>query len=246
MGVKKDGKTILRAEFEMLKWWGMVFSSPSKASMPYLEEHYAGEYIDKEKGVFAVYGIAAGSKEKGALYSVKGEQVFNLENGIVPEKAASSGFTYRNIKRDTAQQRAVHRFGFVDWKGQEVLPPVYTSINVLKERRLLAKREKESAAGREVHVGLYHASGAAIIPEGVFSNIEPFDEVPDLYLAEWHDTYPTVVEQEALEKTNKRFVLFRVKGNTYAVIHQFTASIVYTRGLGIETGMLKYRENKTE
>lgn len=241
MGVKKDGKTILRAEFEVLKWWGMVFSSSSKASMPYLEEHYAGEYIDEEKGVFAVYGIAAGSKEKGVLYSMKGEQVFNLENGMVPEKAASNGFTYRNIKRDTAQHRAVHTFGFVDWKGQEVLPPVYTSINVLKERRLLAKREKESAAGREAHVGLYHASGAAIIPEGVFSNIEPFDEVPDLYLAEWHDTYPTLAERKAAEMANKQFVLLRVENNTYTIINRFTASVVYHRGLAHETGLLKYR-----
>lgn len=244
IGVKKDGKIVLPARFDLLKWWGMVFPSSSKVGAPYLEEHYAGRHLTKENDVFGVFGIAAGSREKGVLYTMKGEKVFDLENNTAPESAAAIGFTYRIVERDTAQQRTSYKFGFVNWKGQEILPPDYTGIAMLAENYLLVKREKDSARGTEVHFGLYSASGKTIIPEGVFSNIEPFAEVPNLYLAEWHDTYPTLAEQKARETANKPYVLLRIKGNGYTVVHQFTASVVYTRGLNIQTGMLKYRKNK--
>ena len=242
-GVKKAGKIILTAEFDILKWWIMTLSSPSKAAVSYLEKHYAGRYRDNEERTYTVFGIAAGNKEKGILYTMKGNQVIALENKI-PERATSAGFTYRTIERDTIRQRTRYHFGFVNWEGRQVLPPIYTRIQPVSDDQLLVEREIEKAEDVEVHSALYSASGTIIIPEGVFSGIEPLAKIPNLYLAERHGSYPTIAEQKTKTAENKQFVLLEVKGTTYSIKDQFTATMVYTGGLDPLTGMLGYKVKK--
>ncbi|HWL00263.1 MAG TPA: hypothetical protein VNQ55_09960, partial [Parapedobacter sp.] len=240
-GVKKDGKILLPARFELVRWGVTALFSPPKMELAYLKRHFAGRYKENEEELFMVFGIAAGGKEKGILYTMNGEEAIDITERI-PEKATTAGLIYRTIERDTAEDRTVYRFGCVNWKGQDVLPPNYTRIQLLDGNRMLTKREKETARGMEEHVGLYNASGETIIPEGVFSAIEPISNTPNLLLAEWADPYPTKAEQQERELENKDFVLLNIEGNAYTVVQRFTASQVYTRRLDLETGLLKYRK----
>lgn len=242
-GVKKDGKIILPARFDILKWWGMLVSMPSKQAVPYLEEHYAGRYMDREAGLFAALGIAAGDTTNGALYTMKGKKVMDLERNV-PEHARSAGFTYRKIERDTVSKQTSYLFGFVDWDGRHVLPPVYNRIRIVGDSCLLTKRETEKEGVAEELFGLHSVSGRIIIPEGVFSAIEPIAERGNLYLAEWHEVYPSIAEHRANTAENKRFVLIKVDSEAYSVVHQFTASTVHASGLDAETGMLRYRKKR--
>src|SRR5690606_10779124 len=242
-GVKKTGKIILTAEFDILKWWIMTLSSPSKAVVSYLEEHYAGRYRDDEERTYTLFGIAAGDREKGTLYTMKGNKVIPLGNKI-PERATSAGFIYRTIERDSIRQHTSYLFGLVNWEGQQVLPPIYTHIEPVGDDQLLVKREIEKARGSEAHSALYSASGTIIIPEGVFSGIEPLAQIPNLYLAEWQESYPTIAEQKTRTAENKQFVLLEVNGTEYSVKDQFTASTVYTGRLDPLTGMLGYKKKK--
>ncbi|MBK1440011.1 WG repeat-containing protein [Parapedobacter sp. ISTM3] len=243
-GVKRENKIILPAKFDILKWWGMAVFSPSEEAVSYLQEHYAGRYADREAGVFAVLGIAAGNRENGALYTMKGKKVMELEHNV-PEHTHSTGFTYRKIERDTASKRSAYTFGFVNWEGQHILPPNYARIRVLDDGHLLTKRKAETEGGLEEHFGLYNASGEAIIPEGVFSAIEPFAGSSGLYLAEWHETYPSITGRlRAKAAENKRFALIKIEEEAYSVISLFTASTVYISGLDVESGMLQYKKRR--
>jgi len=241
-GVKKNGKVLLPARFDIIKWWSMALFHPPEVELAYLEKHFAGAYKDGSEEVFLVFGIAAGSKEKGILYTMDGKEAIDITRRI-PEKAVPEGFIFRTVKQDTTENRTVYQFGFVNWKGREVLPPDYAHIELLDGNRVLTKKEKQSVRRTEEHLGLYTTSGQVLIPEGIFTTIEPFPDAPNLFLAEWEDRYPTKAERKERETKNKHFVLLKVSADTYSVLQQFTASMVYTRLLDLETGMLKYQKS---
>ncbi|MBC9797224.1 WG repeat-containing protein [Sinomicrobium weinanense] len=244
-GVKKDGSIILLPKFEIVKWWGGALFSPPKESISYLEEHYSGEFDVNVKNLFKLFCIAAGDKEKGMVYTMKGEKVLELGKNSFFE-ATPAGFVHQTAERDTVRQLTRYKTDLTGWKGQVIVPSAEHVIKVLNEKHILTKREKETERGKEEHSGLYNTSGEAVIPEGTFSAIEPFQEVPGFYLAGQHVIYPTVEEQKNREGKNKRFVLLKVEGSAYTIIREFTASKVYPRSLGPETGMLKYRKEKED
>ena len=239
-GVKKDGDVLLPAQFDVLKWWGMPLFSPAEYELDNLKESFAGVYHKGNRNLFLIFGIAAGNREGGVLYSMKGKAVTDLTLRS-PERAVAGGLTYLAIDRKTVG-RTQRRLGVVSWKGEEVLPPNYTHIEPQKGNYLLTRREKETTEGTEEHFGLYTSNGEAIIPEGVFAAIEQIPAAPDLFLAEWGDPYPTKAEQKAKETENRHFVLLHVSGTTYTVRQQFMASMVYVHLLDLETGLLKYRK----
>ena len=240
-GVKKDGDVLLPAQFDVLKWWGIPLLSPPDGGLDHLKEHFAGVYHKGNKDLFLIFGIAAGDKEEGMLYTMEGTAVTNLTFRR-PERAMAGGLVYLDIEqyRTGGTQR---RLGMISWDGAEVLPPDYTSIQPLKGGRLLTKRETETTKGMEEHFGLYTAGGEVVVPEGVFASIEQIPSAPDVFLAEWADPYPTKAEQKAKETENRHFVLLHVSGADYTVRRQFVASTVFVHTLDLGTGLLKYRKN---
>ena len=239
-GVRKDGEVLLAAQFDVLKWWGMPLFSPPDGGLDDLKEHFAGVYHKGNKELFLIFGIAAGNREGGVLYTMEGTAVTDLTHRR-PERAMAHGLVYftmvPNATGDTQR-----RFGVVSWKGEAVLLPNYTHIQPVDGNLMLAKTEKETTNGTEEYIGLYTAGGEVIIPAGVFSTIEQIPDAPDHFLAEWADPYPTKGEQKAREKENRHFVLLSVSDRNYSVRQQFTASMVYTRLFDRETGLLKYRK----
>ena len=150
------------------------------------------------------------------------------------------GFLYLHTTQGTAGL-VEKRYSLVNWKGEELLPPDYHKIEVMKHGHVLVTREKEVPEGVEEHVGLFSPAGGEIIPMGVYSTIKPFFTANRaLYLAAWSDPYPTTREWKEMPDTNKTYVVLEVTGNSSHVVNTFTASTVYVGHLDAETGMLQY------
>ncbi|MBC9795237.1 WG repeat-containing protein [Sinomicrobium weinanense] len=246
-GIKKHGKIILPAEFNLVKWWGAVLPDLSKEHILYLKEQYAGKYSSEENDLFELFCILAGNQEKGAVYTMKGEKVFELgKNSFIDTNPI--GFVCQTTERDTLQQLTQYKTRLINWKGQPILPTDnYPIVKVLNKRYLLTKRIKEAEQGTEELIGLYNASGKTIIPEGTFAFIEPFPEIPDFYLAEKPTLSPTIPgEQKDSAHKNKHFAIIKVEGDTYSITNEFNASMVYPLFLGTENDMLKYRIEKED
>ncbi len=247
-GLKKGNDVLIPPRHEQLRFVSGVVLFPRAADIPVLERHYGGLYRDKEKGICDVFAVVSAGKltQEGAMqYSLSGEiSLPAAEEANGGKKLVSAinalGFLYLHTTRGTAGL-VEKRYSLVNWKGEELLPPDYHKIEVMKHGHVLVTREKEEPEGVEEHVGLFSPAGGEIIPMGVYSTIKPFFTANRaLYLAAWSDPYPTTREWKEMPDTNKTYVVLEVTGNSSHVVNTFTASTVYVGHLDAETGMLQY------
>lgn len=241
-GVKLEDKIILPASFDIIRWWGSLIEAPQEAAVSYLKTHFAGRYRAGENRLFEFFGIAAGDKQGGILYNMQGEEVFDLGFNTMPESPTVLGFSYRKMQQDTVGKRNIALYGLNNWKGKEILPPEYARIEVMQQRYILTSREKPVQDGTESRIALQSASGKAIIPEGVFSELEAIPQSPGLYLAQWDEQYPTVEERQQVDYAyrNKTFVLLELTGDTYRVLRQFKGNKAEPGHYDPRTKLLKY------
>ena len=248
-GLKKGNDILIPPRHRQLRFVSGVVLFPREADTPVLEQHYGGTYRDKEKGiydVFAVVSVAGKLPEEAAMqYSLSGEiSLPAAEEANGGKKLVSDinalGFLYLHTTQGEAGL-VEKKYSLVNWKGEELLPPDYHKIDVMKHGHVLVTREKEEPEGVEEHVGLFSPTGGEIIPVGVYSTIKPFFTANRaLYLATWSDPYPTTREWKERRDANKTYVVLEVTGNSARVVNTFTASTVYVSQLDTKTGMLRY------
>ena len=242
-GLKWGERVILPAQFKIIRWWGALIKAPQGDLLKQLKNNYAGQVREGKPELFELFAVAAGDKESGALYNLKGTQVFEIGQGPLPESPSTLGFVYRRVLRDTIQKTTQVLMGLQSWSGDITLAPEYKEIQVLEQGNIRTIREKETSTGIEAHVALRSASGAVIVPEGVFSDLQYIPQSTNLYLAQWDETYPSVEEQKEMKyaKVNRTYVVLQVQGDSYQVLRQFTASQVIPSSYDPETNLLKYR-----
>ncbi|GAB3019385.1 hypothetical protein GCM10027051_25590 [Niabella terrae] len=245
LGVKKGDKIILEPQFDILRWFGAAIDGPPEGMPSYLKENFAAVYKDESRSVFLFFGIMAGNEQSGVLYTMKGEKFIDLTRKW-PEKVVRSGLVFRTIHQDTVLDRTWYKYGFDNWQGKEILPPLYQTIRVGDNDNIITKRENGNNKKTAIYFGLYDFSGAPIIPEGLFVDIKALENSPNLYLAEYYDLPPDKEDFENKRAENREFVLIKVEAKAYSVIHKFTASKVYHRYFNPQTGMLMFRKNVIE
>lgn len=247
-GLKKGKEMLIPAQHHELFFVNGVILFPQKTAVSVLKKHYGGVYRNKEKGIFEVFAVVSTDGEPNdddRLYSLCGDirlpAVETAERGKKLISTLSSlGFLYLHTTQDAAGV-IEKKYSLVNWKGEEMLPPRYRKIEVMKAGHVLVTQEKKVREGVEEHVGLFSAMGEEIIPVGVYSSIKSFFNTERaLYLATWSDPYPTTAEWKKGQDTNKTYVILEVDGESYSVRNTFTASTVSAGSLDVETGMLPY------
>src|SRR5699024_135875 len=110
----------------------------------------------------------------------------------------SVGFLYLHTRKSSSLSaggdggKEIRTYSLVNWKGDELLPPVYRKIEVLASGHVLVTQEKEVENGIEEHFGLFNSKGEEIIPLGLYSTIKHFGKGNEnLYLAARSAPYPT-------------------------------------------------------
>lgn len=257
-GLKKGNDILIPAKHTGLKRVNGVVRFPQQADIPILEAHYGGVYRDKKEGTFDVFAVIPPDgkpAETNNQYSLSGEIILPIERTNETSKTVlahitSLGFLYFHTTKSPSLPvggdggKEIRTYSLINWKGDELLPPVYRKIEVLKTGHVLVTQEKEVQGGVEEHFGLFSSKGEEIIPLGVYSTIKPFNKsAENLYLATWSDPYPTIAEKKASRDANNTYIILKVEGSTAKVVNTFTASNVYPWHLDVETGMLWYHRN---
>lgn len=256
-GLKKGHDILIPAQHTSLQLVNGVILFPRQADIPVLEAHYGGRYRNKAQGVFDIFAaIPHDGEPNGASkqYSLSGDiklpvRKTTKQGKKIISKITSLGFLYLHTRKSSLLpangdgRKEIRIYSLVNWKGDELLPPVYRKIEVLESGHVLVTQEKRVVNGIEEHFGLFDSKGKEIIPLGLYSAIKHFDKsADDLYLAIQSDPYPTIKEKKATGHDNKTYVILKVEGPAPRVVNRFTAAgQVYPSGWDAETGMLQYR-----
>lgn len=238
IGLKKDTSIIIPAEHTFFRFLNAVIHAPMTVDISFLRENYAGGYRLQGDGVFDLFCIAAGDLEKGHMYTLSGKKVLTLEK----RRMALVGITELGFKYISSTEGSPNQYGLTNWKGKEILPPVFKEIDVLRNGRMIVKHESKGEDGVEEYMGLYAETGEVVIPIGVYSEIKSFHKINNLYLATLGSTDSNANEISADE--NKDYAILKVAGNSYTVTDKFSATLIFSGSLDSETGMLPYRQPK--
>lgn len=250
--LEKGGNIIIPAQYKYLEIMKGTVALAAKYDVSYMQENYGGNYRKDEEGIFDIFCIMASNNTTAEmhLFDLNGQKILSLtkqkglaETGLV--RITPVGFKYTQVVKGSSDQVTVTR-GLINWKGAELLAPVYQNICVMKTGELLVEQEKGFENGIEKHFGLYSKTGVEIIPMGEYSNIKAFPETAHLYLATSSDPYPTVKENKELEQGNKSYTILKTIDDSYTVVNTFTASSVSRWAVDTESGMLQYRQDKTD
>lgn len=252
-GLKKRNNIVIRAQHTGLQLVNGTILFPREEGIPILETHYGGKYRNKEKGIYDVFAVVSSSDapaQNNDQYSLSGTiklpvHETNKRDKKIISLITSLGFLYLHTTVGAAGE-AIKTYSLVNWEGDELLPPVYQKIEILKKSgHILVTQEKESKNGVEEHFGLFNSRGEEIVPVGVYSTILSFTNgCESHYLATWSDPYPTTAALHETRYENKAYVILKVEGSSIEVINTFTASGVYPSHLDVKTGMLWYKKNK--
>src|SRR5690606_25593931 len=99
--------------------------------------------------IFAAIPHDGEPNEAGKQYSLSGAIKLpvgevNKHGKKIITQITRLGFLYLHTTADTAGQK-IRTYSLVDWKGNELLPPVYRKIEVLTSGHVLVSQEKEVA-----------------------------------------------------------------------------------------------------
>lgn len=252
VGLKKRDDLVVPALYDDLELVNSVILFPLDDEVPYLEEHYAGSYRDKVKGVFDIYCVVARSNAGAMmhLYNLSGRKIFPLEDYkdehmYTLSGTTSVGFNYLSSTKNKLHQISENE-GLINWKGEEILAPIYKHIEVLKPGHLLVRQERQVNEGKQEDVGLYSKTGEVIIPTGDYAEIKPFYQVNGFYLAKLHDSHPMLNDKQKNKDQNRQYVVCQINKDSFRIVNRFTSSFVITHSLDMETGFLQYKKKKED
>src|SRR5690606_6911982 len=137
---------------------GMLAFAPED-DIDLLQKSYGGTYRNKENEVLDIFYLMASKNTavEMSLYNLSGRKILSLHNerGIAKTALAGItpvGFKFLRLVKDSSGQ-SMYSHGLVNWKGVELLPPLYQSIHVTKSCELLVKRHEKTERGIEEHFG---------------------------------------------------------------------------------------------
>lgn len=239
IGLKKGPSIIIPAENIFFRLLNGAISAPITADISYLQENYAGTYRAQGDDVFDLFCVAAGDREKGHVYTLSGKKILTLEK----MRMALSDITQVGFKYINSVEGSPNQYGLINWKGEVILPSVYKEIDVLRTGQLIVKQEVIVDDGVIEHMGLFTEKGEVVIPLGVYSEIKPFQEVDNLYLAVKSNSLQ--VKKISMNK-RKDYVVLKVSDNSYTVTNRFLANLIFIWALDRKTGMVPYRQFRSE
>ncbi|HLT86782.1 MAG TPA: WG repeat-containing protein [Sphingobacterium sp.] len=240
IGVKKKGIVVIPAENKFLQLLNVVISAPMIADISYLQENYEGAYRPDGTGFFDLFCVvASGEGQEGFVYSLSGKQILNVDKKTM----SLSNITKIGFKYSTNFEMSSSQYGLVGWDGETILSPLYEEIDVLRTGQLVVKQAEITDDGMKEYMGLFTEKGEVVIPLGEYSEIKPFQEVDNLYLAVQSDSH--LVKKISTDKS-KDYVVLKVSDNSYNVTNRFSANLIFTWALDPETGMIPYRQFRNE
>lgn len=240
IGVKKKGIVVIPAENKFLQLLNVVISAPMVADISYLQENYEGAYRPDSTGFFDLFCVvASGEGQEGFVYSLSGKQILNVDKKTM----SLSNITKIGFKYTTNFEMSASQYGLVGWDGETILSPLYKDIDVLRTGQLVVKQGEVIDDGMKEYMGLFTERGEVVIPLGEYSEIKPFQEVDNLYLAV--ESNPHLVKKISTKKS-KDYVVLKVSDNSYTVTNRFSANLIFTWALDPETGMIPYRQFRNE
>src|SRR5690606_22485392 len=183
--------------------------------------------------------VASGEGQEGFVYSLSGKQILNVDKKTM----SLSNITKIGFKYSTNFEMSSSQYGLVGWDGETILSPLYEEIDVLRTGQLVVKQAEITDDGMKEYMGLFTEKGEVVIPLGEYSEIKPFQEVDNLYLAVQSDSH--LVKKISTDKS-KDYVVLKVSDNSYNVTNRFSANLIFTWALDPETGMIPYRQFRNE